>query len=108
MSYLQKVFWCPTWAFFVVSCEHTHGVSTHTYTVHGRLQRFMVFGTRLSGTVLTARFLSVTLGGACAHTGAIPISRARRIRGLLRDMKRGRALGMNDLLLDGTLPILNH
>ena len=44
-------------------------------------------------TVLTVRFPSVTPDDNCAHTGAIPISRARRIRGLLRDRKRGRALG---------------
>ena len=29
----------------------------------------------------------------CTHWGRIPISRARRVRGLLRGMKRGRALG---------------
>ena len=71
---------------FVVSCEYLHGISRRTLCTR---QWFIRFRHTPGGTVLTARFLSMTPGGTRANTGAIPSSRARRVRGLLRGMKRG-------------------
>ena len=74
----------------MVASTHT-GVSRHTYTVQAEIHT--VFGARLAGQSESHASYQRTKVALTHTLWLTPISRARRVRGLLRDMKRGRVFG---------------